>query len=162
MEPSASFQWIIILLNFLPVIFLLALGFIVGRLLERRHLKSLFERERAASSAIPTNLKMMPDQPVAKSFLVIGSVVIASDYYKTIGARLKAIVGGRLRTLETLMDRGRREAIMRMREQAAAHGAHLVLNVRLETSTITRSARRTSMPSMEVIAYGTAVVYRNS
>ena len=81
--------------------------------------------------------------------------MIASDYFKTFGAQLKRIFGGRLRTYETLIERARREAIQRMRSQAAAHGADIVMNVRLETSRIIKSA-------VEVIAYGTAVKRQGS
>ncbi len=116
-------------------------------------------RESQLKLAAPTSLKTPPARPVAQSFLVSGSVVIASDFYKSLGAQLKTLVGGRLMTLETLVERGRREAILRMREQAAAQGAHIVMNVKIETSTITRSERKASMPSVEVLAYGTAVVF---
>ena len=157
--PSPAEQLIGLLINLgIPVFFIL-LGYVVGRIIERRHIKSLLAREGSLQLAVLTNLKSVPDRPVAQTFLVMGSVVIASDYYKTFGAQLKNLVGGRLGTLETLVERARREAILRMREQAAAYGAQLVLNVRLETSTITRSERRTSMPSVEVLAYGTAVVF---
>ncbi len=140
---------------------LILIGYFVGRYMERNHLASLARREAAMTIAIPTSMKTPPDRPIAQSFLVTGSVVIASDYFKTFGANLKTLVGGRLGTLETLVDRGRREAMMRMREQAAAYGAQLVLNVRMETSTITRSQGKASMPSVEVLAYGTAVVFKD-
>jgi len=138
---------------------LILVGYLVGRHNERKHYRELAEREaRLAGVAVPTNLKNPPGGTIVGSFLVIGSVVIASDYYKTIGANLKSLVGGRLTTLETLMERGRREAILRMREQAAGHGAQMVLNVRIESSTIASARGRASMPSVEVIAYGSAVV----
>lgn len=153
--------WLIyFLLYFGPPLFLIALGYVAGRIIERRHLKSIAEREARLALAVPTNLKTVPSRPVAGSFLVMGSVVIASDFYKTFGARLKSMVGGRLGTLETLMERGRREAVLRMREQAASYGAQVVFNVRLETSTIVSSQGRNSMPGIEVMAYGTAVIFK--
>ena len=53
-------------------------------------------------------------------------------------------------TLETLLERGRREALLRMRDEAGLHGADLVMNIRLVTSIVMKGA-------VEVIAYGTAV-----
>ncbi len=133
----------------LPLV-LVVLGFAAGRLAERRHLRSLAEREAAPGPAA-TNLRRLPDGArVVASALCIGNVVIASDYFKTFGASLKTLVGGRLRTLETLLDRGRREAALRLREDAARLGADLVMNVRFETSIIRSNAA-------EVTAYGTAV-----
>jgi len=48
---------------------------------------------------------------------------------------------------------------LRMKEEAKAKGAHMIVNLRLETSTIGRSAnKKNSVGSIEVLAYGTAVV----
>ncbi len=138
---------------------LILIGYFIGRVVEREHVRSLDARESRLSLAIATNLKRPPpDRTVTSSFLVSGSVVIASDYYKTFGANLKTMIGGRLGTLETLMERGRREALLRMRESAATHGAQMVFNVRLESAAIASGGRQ-SMPSIEVLAYGTAVVF---
>lgn len=135
---------------------LLSLGFLVGRASEHRHRKKLALREAAPGPTL-TNLKRLPGGVVAAdSHLCIGTLVIATDYFKTFIAGLKTMVGGRMGMLETLLDRGRREAIQRMREQAAAHGADIVLNIRLETSMIGQGTK-TKGTSAEVIAYGTAV-----
>ncbi len=141
-----------------PIILLIGAGFLAGKLIERRHLKDMDRRDGRPGLSTATNLRTPPETAVRASFLVMGSTVIASDYYKTLGARLKTLVGGRLGTLESLVERGRREAILRMREQAASAGAQLVINVRIETSTIARSDRAAAMPSVEVLAYGTALV----
>jgi len=146
------------LINFLftygPVIFLLLLGLLVGRIIERRHLKSLGTREHAMRLAVPTNLRTLPAGDVQSSFLVAESVVVASDYFKTFIASLKNLVGGRLTSYESLLERARREAIMRIREEAARYGAQMIMNIRFETSTIDRPG----LPAIEVLAYGTAVV----
>lgn len=152
--PSSSGQLLILALQFGLPLALIVLGCVAGRVIERRHFQSIISREAGMTMAIPTNLKRPPDLPVADTFLVVGSVVIASDYFKTLGAGLKSLVGGRLGTLETLVERARREAILRMREQAAYYGAQMVLNVRLETSSV-GGVRR---PMVEVMAYGTAVI----
>ena len=44
------------------------------------------------------------------------------------------LVGGRLRSYEPLLDRARREALLRLKEEAALRGYHAVCGVRLETS----------------------------
>jgi uncharacterized protein YbjQ (UPF0145 family) len=74
-------------------------------------------------------------------------------------AILRNIFGGRVKAYESLVDRARREAILRMKEQARAGGAQMVVNLRLETATIGRSAnRKKRIGSVEAMAYGTAVV----
>ena len=66
-----------------------------------------------------------------------------------------------MRTLETLIDRGRREAALRVVEQAQSAGANLVMNLRYETATVGRGGRR-GFPMAEIIAYGTAVKLRQA
>jgi uncharacterized protein YbjQ (UPF0145 family) len=69
---------------------------------------------------------------------------------------LRNLVGGRFRSYETLMERARREAVLRLKEDARRKGAKLVVCLRFETTTITGGWA----PSMEVMAYGTALVPR--
>jgi len=136
---------------------LLSLGFFAGRYNERRHRRGL-ERREAAGGPVLTNLERLPNGAVAVSgWLCMGSVVIASDYFKTFGASLKTLLGGRLKTLETVLERGRREAALRLREQAAADGADMVLNVRFETAIVMRGKNNRPYPAAEVVAYGTGV-----
>ena len=141
------------------IIFLLALGYGVGHWRENRHLKSLARREEALKDVTVTNWKHLPrDLHVESAFLCIGSVVIASDYFKTFAAGLKNLIGGHLRTLETLLMRARREAILRMTEDAKAKGASIILNARFETMMIMRTmGRNKGGPMVEMLSYGTAI-----
>jgi uncharacterized protein YbjQ (UPF0145 family) len=89
--------------------------------------------------------------------MVSGSVVVATDYFKTFVAGLKKLIGGEIKSYERLMERARREALCRMMRAAHEKGAVAVINVRLETSNI-GAVRRNPAPMVEVIAYGTAVL----
>ena len=134
---------------------LILVGYLAGHAAERRHDKSLARREAEPGPAL-TNLRRLQDGArVARSELCVGCVVIATDYFKSFAAKLKTLVGGRMGMLESLIRRGRREALQRLREQAAEMGADVVLNIRIETSMIVRG-RKQAGPA-EVIAYGTAV-----
>ncbi len=144
------------LVYLIPVV-LIVVGFTMGRIIERRHFASLVAREAAPGPTL-SNLKRPPEGFVAaESSFCSGSVVIAGDYFKAVGAFLKTLVGGRMRTMETVLDRARREAIQRMREEAAARQADMVLDVRLEMAVVMRSKGNQGAPATEVIAYGTAV-----
>ncbi len=83
--------------------------------------------------------------------MVQGSTVQAKNVFRDIGASLKNLVGGELRSYTDLMNSAREEAIKRMKQEAEALGANAVLNVRFATSTITQGAA-------ELLAYGTAVI----
>ena len=137
---------------------LLALGYGFGRYAESRHYKSIIEREKTLRR-IPAVAQKFP--PVTtkpyRTELVTGSVVISVDYFKRFLSSLRNIIGGRVKAYETLLDRARREAILRMKEQADELGADMVFNIKLETSSIYKG-KKNSVGSVEVLAYGTALI----
>lgn len=139
---------------------LLALGFVFGRLAEKRHYKRIRQRERAYRNLIVVPGRVLPrDYVHHDSRLVSGNVVISIDYFKGVAAGLRNLVGGRVTAFESLLDRGRREAILRMQEAAKAEGADAVFNMKFETSRVSGNAG-SSIGSIEVLAYGTALVPR--
>jgi uncharacterized protein YbjQ (UPF0145 family) len=151
-----------IVLQHLDLAFFLTLfvvGYTSGSIAEKRHYRLIEVRERASlRMPVVTAEASFPEGKIAKAFLVQGSVVISIDYFKRVMGILRNIFGGRIRAYESLVDRARREAILRMKDQALAGGGQMVTNLRLETSTIGKSAnRRGQVGSVEVIAYGTAV-----
>ena len=97
------------------------------------------------------------EETVQRSELVQGSAVISVDYFKRILAALRNIFGGTIRSYETLVDRARREAILRLKESAPA-GTMIIINVRIETSTIGKNTHEKSVSCVEALAYGTALV----
>ena len=141
---------------------LLVIGLVFGRASERRHFRQLQEREAQLRDVLVfAERTPPPDREFREAALVVGSVVIAEDYFTRIAAALRGLVGGRVTVYESLMDRGRREAILRMKEEARRRGATLVFNVRFETSSLSEDAGgRSPMFSAEFIAYGTALVPR--
>ena len=143
---------------------LVILGYIAGSLAEKRHYASIVKREQELMDlAVVTFEGSMPEAAVQDSFLVTGNAVISIDYFKRFLAMLRNIIGGRVSSYESLVDRARREAILRMKAQAAAANAELIINFRLETSTIGRSAnRKRQVGSVEALAYGTALVPRQA
>lgn len=135
-------------------LFLLLMGLVVGRILERRHYASIRQREKAMArvQVFATRFPPSVGQP-QQAFLVSGAVVISSDYFKAFVAGLRQIFGGNFRGYETLMERARREAVLRLKADALRQGCELVVGLRFESSRIAGS----STPCMEVLAYGTAL-----
>lgn len=137
---------------------LLVLGYGTGRFAEHRHYKSILQREDQLRNIPAVATKRAPwGDPVPESYLVSGSVVISVDYFKRFVAGLRNLVGGRVTTYETLLDRARREAILRMKEEAKALGGHIVFNIKVETASISKGKKNT-VGSVEVLAYGTTFV----
>lgn len=146
------------LIQLATFITLLALGFFFGRRAESKHYKSIFAREDELRHVVVTTDRMPPPELMGhQSGLVAGNVVISIDYFKLISAALRNLVGGRIRVYESLLDRARREAILRMQAQANAAGARAIINTKFETSRISGNANQ-GIGSIEVLAYGTALV----
>ena len=142
------------LINYAPFILLFAAGWFFGSRHERQHLAQLSVAEQELSHIMVSSERFYVPKLVANTEgeLVLGSVVIAQDYFKMIIARLLSIFGKNLTTYETLLDRARREALVRMRTEAQAKGYNHIYGLRLEVSNINQLG---SM--VEAIAYGTAV-----
>ena len=141
---------------------LLALGYGFGRYAEKRHYASIRRREEELRHILLIQTRHLPQVAERRNTeLVCGSVVISVDYFKAFLAGLRSLLGGRVRSYETLLDRGRREALLRLKEQAQAKGAGQVFNIKLQTASISRGGGD-SIGSIEVIAYGTAVWPMNS
>jgi uncharacterized protein YbjQ (UPF0145 family) len=138
---------------------LIALGYFAGRSAERQHYASIHRRE-AQFLRLPavTSRQWDAGRSVADARMVVASVVVSADYFKRLLAGLRNIVGGRMRAYESLLDRARREAILRLKERCP--GADVIVNLRLETSTIGGSKRQGSVSAVELVAYGTAITYR--
>ncbi len=138
--------------------FLLA-GFIVGGTRERHHLADIERRDRLHASFPVYDIGLTPPgvHP-RRGEIVLGQVVIASDYFKEFVARWKSRFGGELKSFVSMVERGKAEARLRMIESARQQGAVAVINVRFETSEIGGGAESRASRSMsEVLCYGTAI-----
>jgi len=132
------------------------LGYFFGKRAENKHFKSLIEREKQLNQLPAIASRMPPQDGKYDQVLVSGSVVIANDYFKTFVAGLRNLFGGKISTYESLLDRARREALLRMKEEAKKQGASLVFNVKYETANISGQTSK-KPPIIEAHAYGTAL-----
>lgn len=129
---------------------LIGLGYFVGTRNEKNHYKYIKKMENELNGLpLVTSQSMQEIVDIDRAELVEGNVVIAKDYFKAFVAGLRNMFGGRLASYESLMDRGRREAMIRMKIKARERGANIIINTRLETANIGMA--------FEVLAYGTAV-----
>ena len=147
--------------NLIAFLILMTLGYGVGTIAEKRHYKSIHRREKEFLNLPAVTLKAAhytPDQ-VASARLVYGSAVISIDYFKKILAGLRNIFGGTVKSYESLVDRARREATLRMKEMAG--DAAVIVNVRIETAAVGKQANKKSVGCLEAIAYGTAITLKD-
>ncbi|MEE4111985.1 MAG: heavy metal-binding domain-containing protein [Desulfobacteraceae bacterium] len=136
---------------------LLALGYGAGSWAEKRHYRSIADREKTTINLPAVTLKSVhiPGHKIRSARLVYGSAVISVDYFKRILASLRNVFGGKVKSYESLLDRARREALLRMK--AMAGNATVIVNVRIETSAIGNQSQRKNIGCLEAMAYGTAL-----
>lgn len=144
-------------MDLLIAIALLVICYFTGRTREKRHYKSIREREVKLYKQPHINFSknVNVSKPVKNAKLVSASVVIGCDYFKVFLASLRNIFGGNVSAYESVLDRGRREAILRIRESAYRMNADLVMNIKIETVMLSEQ----TMSQVCITAYGTAVEY---
>ncbi len=146
------------------VLILIGVGFFAGSFAERRHLAQLTERERKNGPFLVTQLKSFPAHAAndLAPQMVVGEVVVASDYFKSFVAKVRGIFGGEVRSFHSLLSRARREATQRVIEQSRALGYNAVCNLRIETADIGGStASKKGAAMVAVIASATAYHYQS-
>jgi len=135
-------------------VILIVVGYVFGTIIEKRHFKSLIKREEEMLYLPTISLKKpLRAEDIKSSAMVNGSVVISIDFFKKFVAGLINFFGGNITVYESLIDRARREAILRMKE--SAKDASEIINVKIETSSITKNTK--GVGAIEVLAYGTAI-----
>ena len=141
---------------------LLVIGYFAGSAAERNHLRDLDEREARTAGVLATDLgRYAADlDPSATPQLVVTEVVIASDYMKNLLGGLRNIFGGQVTAYVTLANRARREALLRLKQEAGSQGLNALCNVRLETADVGGSGGGRGMVMAAILASATA--YRRS
>jgi len=154
---NSLFSILAIAFNLGIPLLIIILALCTGTIVERKHYRSIHEREEKLGRVPMMNSKEYPrDRSVAKAEFVSGSVVISHDHFKRFLAALRKIFGGEIKAYVSLVDRGRREAILRLKEKCP--DADLIVNLRIDTSSIAKG-RGKGLGTVEVFAYGTALWY---
>jgi len=136
-------------MDFIILIIFLAIALFTGTMVEKRHFKSIRAREDALLDKVyVTDHFSARDQEIDRMVFVDGNCVIGGDYFKMFLGGMINIFGGRVKTFENLLDRSRREAVLRMREKAP--DADMIVCTRIQFSELASA-------QIESMAYGTAV-----
>ncbi len=128
---------------------LFSVGFAFGRRNERQHLAELEQNEQRLAYISVGNLRKVEFEHHGQ--LISSNVVISHDYFKYVLASVQNFFGGRLSSYESIVERARREAMVRLKIQAEQLGATHIAAVRLSTTDLGMGGM------VEVFAYGTAI-----
>lgn len=145
--------WDMILNNGLQVLGVGAIGWVVATLFERQHFKEMDEREKVLGDITLSTTKINKDSVEGVGMLLMGTCVVAHDFFRTIVITFRKLVGGNIKPYERLVHRGRREALIRLKEEAHLRGFNKIINIRFGGSHVSGKF----LSAVEMVAYGTAV-----
>lgn len=129
---------------------LFSVGFGFGRYNERKHLQYLDEQEQRLAYIRVNNSRF--NESTFPGHMISSNVVISHDYFKYAIANVQNMLGGRLTSYESVVERARREAIVRLKLEAEKMGADQIMGIRLSTTELGMQGGM-----VEVFAYGTAI-----
>lgn len=129
---------------------LFSVGFGFGRYNERKHLQYLDEQEQRLAYIRVNNSRF--NESTFPGHMISSNVVISHDYFKYAIANVQNMLGGRLTSYESVVERARREAIVRLKLEAEKMGADQIMGIRLSTTELGMQGG-----IVEVFAYGTAI-----
>ena len=145
------------------VLFLLGLGFFIGGRREQNHFARLARRRKNVSHILTSDVKTFPEGCHLEGLtptLVTSQVVIASDYLKTFFGNIRQLVGGEMKSYQSLLVRAREESLIQLLERAEREGYDAVCNIRVDTADIGGNSMQRGVPTVGIMATGTA--YRRS
>ena len=148
------------LILFLILLFIAATS---GTIIEKLHYKKIKSREIKYFKypIVSFGKNVESSRKIEKAELVSGSVVLAADGFKSFVFSLKNMFGGRIVPYESVLDRARREAMLRMKEKSL--GADIIVNLKIETANLSPACTsKNETPKVAVIVYGTAITYARS
>ncbi|QJB49263.1 YbjQ family protein [Acinetobacter lwoffii] len=129
---------------------LFCVGFGFGRYNEGKHFRYLDEQEQRLAYIRVNNSRFAVSGYSGQ--MISSNVVISHDYFKYAIANVQNILGGRLTSYESVVERARREAIVRLKLEAEKIGATQIMGIRLSTTELGMQGGM-----VEVFAYGTAI-----
>ena len=133
-----------------------------------RIIDQLAHEEKAlndAGAGHPLSNLSKPSQPtdVESSLLVMSSITVGPSWWQMLLGGWKNFFGGEIKSFDKMLLYGRRKVLHDMRVQALQQGFDEVINVRVETSMITKKSQKDDRTAgYEFIAYGTAIKYVRS
>lgn len=133
----------------------LGISYLIGNKIESNHIKDIIKREKKYMHLPYRSTGLKETFENQDGFLVYGSVVVTHDAFKNFVMGLINIVGGRVTVYESLLERARREALLRLKEKAVANGAKELVNFRMQSADVGYNKQNSG--SIEIFCYATAI-----
>ena len=125
--------------------------------------KVLLERESQSAikgDVISTLSKPFGGREVKQTKLLMASVVMSPSWVQMWIGGIMSLFGGQINVFTKVVDWARREAQQRLREKVQEEGFDEVINMRIETTMLSRTkGGKDKTSGVEILAYGTAIKY---
>ncbi|HMO14133.1 MAG TPA: heavy metal-binding domain-containing protein [Pirellulaceae bacterium] len=141
---------------------LLVAAFALGGYVDRKHLANLAERERLCQSIQLSQSQhfFSPHFGGSPPQIVTAETVVANNHFKRFLASWRKFFGGEIKSFHVLVERARRETLMRLVENAQQQGFNALCNVRLDSVDIGGNTTAQGMSCICIL--GTATAYHSS
>ena len=128
-----------------------------------RKRKVLLERETAAAAtgdALTTLSKPFGNREIREFRVMMASVVMSPSWVQMWIGGIMSLFGGQINVYTKVVDWARREAKQRLREQVSEAGFDEVVNMRIETTVMSKNnGGKDKTAGVEILVYGTAIKY---
>ena len=99
----------------------------------------MLQSEKHLSTSSP-----MTSMSADSSTLLHVSICVGPSWGQIFFMWFKSLFGGRLHSYDVVLDYGRREVLLRLNQQAKALGCSSMVNIRIETSTVSFARKTTT------------------
>lgn len=142
-----------VLISYAWPLLLLLIGWSVGRIKIRNHRTRLNQLENKLQQIRLHNVKYKGanDDADVTADMLNASLVLSIDIFQRFLATFTQLTGGEHYNYTDLLDRGRRDALLRLKTQAHILGANDIYNIKIQSATIGAGK------GIEILAYGTAI-----
>ncbi len=139
------------------------LSWAMGNWYQNRLMSALLENEKHQGKMLQSDKHLstsssMTSMAAESSTLLHVSICVGPSWGQIFFMWLKSLFGGRLHSYDVVLDYGRREVLLRLNQQAKALGCSSMVNIRIETSTVSfvkNNNNKTS--SVEFLAFATGL-----
>ena len=139
------------------------LSLVATMIYQPRKRKVLLERESAAAvtgDALTTLSKPFGNREIREFRVMMANVVMSPSWVQMWIGGIMSIFGGQINVYTKVVDWARREAKQRLRENVSEAGFDEVINLRIETTMMTKTQGGKDRTSgVEILVYGTAIKY---
>ena len=140
------------------------LSWAIGNWYQNRLMSALLENEKRGGKMLQSDQHLSTSSPMTSmsadsSTLLHVSICVGPSWGQIFFMWFKSLFGGRLHSYDVVLDYGRREVLLRLNQQAKALGCSSMVNIRIETSTVSfaRNNNSSKTSSVEFLAFATGL-----